>query len=212
MKLDILILTQPSRHEFLAQLRAILDLQIGALPLRKYGDVDVRICMDEGFLPHMELGDKREYMRQQSHAEYSCFFDDDDIPAPNYISKILPLLDGVDYIGFQLHEYFDFVKGRPTFHSLKFNSWWENEVGYYRDISHLNPIRNELARAAKVEGNIAGEDFRWANRLRALGIVKTEHFIPEVMYYYLDRKQKNDAVDANDPRRLALIESLYGKS
>jgi len=46
-----------------------------------------------------------------------------------------------------------------------------------------NPIRRELALLVPFEGG-RGEDFSWAERLRATGRVKTEHFIPEVMYHY----------------------------
>jgi hypothetical protein len=209
VKFEILILTLPSRTEFLRQLLTLLEPQISALGLRKYDQVGVRIVKDEAWSRPMELGDKREYMRQQSHAEYSCWLDDDDLPAPNYISSILPLLDGIDYVGFRLQMYRDWVKAKPTFHSLRYKSWWEDDAGYYRDLSHLNPIRNDLAKRAPVEGNIVGEDFRWANRLRSLGIVKTEHFVDDVLYFYLERRIRHEATDAHDPRRLALIESLY---
>jgi hypothetical protein len=104
---------------------------------------------------------------------------------------IYPLLDGVDYIGFTLQMYSDGEKQKPTFHSLRYKEWNADQDGFYRDISHLNPIRRELALRATMFGG-AGEDQRWSEQLRNLNVVRTEHFIPEVMYFYYWRSNKSD--------------------
>lgn len=184
MKWEILILTQPSRERLLQRLLAVLRPQVEELP-----DVQIVTRM---FNRSMDLGSNRQMMIDASTAAYLNFLDDDDLVPFDYVSTIYPLLDGeVDYIGFQLQLYVNDEKQRPTFHSLRYDRWSSDDKGYYRDISHLNPIRRELAIQAKMSGG-AGEDQRWCEELTKLGIVKTEHYVDRVMYYYLFRTNKND--------------------
>jgi hypothetical protein len=192
MKLQILILTQPSRRFFLEQLLAMLIPQ-GA-------DVCVQ-QLDE----RLSLGENRQALIESATADYICHFDDDDLPATDYVETILPLLDGIDYVGFKVRGYEDYVPMPMTYHSLGYDGWWNDSHGYYRDISHLNPMRRTLALQQKMSGGV-GEDCRWAAAMR--GKVKTEHFVDRVLYHYLMRSRKDDAVDFNDPRRLALIAEL----
>jgi len=182
MKLDILVLTQPSRKEFLRRFWLRLEPQLTT------SEVGFHMRM---FDQAMSLGENREFMRQASKGEYICFCDDDDLLSEDYVSTILPLLDGVDYVGFQVEGWQDGVKMKPTFHSLRYKDWHEDQHGFYRDISHLNPIRRELALLEPMEGDF-GEDHRWADRLRARGVVKTEHYINRVMYFYHFRSGKTD--------------------
>lgn len=194
----------------LQQLLSLLEPQIAALGLRKFDHVDVFIQECDG---KSEVGDQRELMRKQSEGEYINFVDDDDLIAPNYVSSILPLLDGVDQVGFELEMYSGQQKMEPVYHSLIHGNWINPSNGrvgvgkaFCRDISHLNPMRRELALLEPMSGGI-GEDCRWAAAMR--GKVKTEHYIDTgPMYYYLWRPNKRDAVDARDPFRLQMIERL----
>jgi len=183
MKFEILILTQPSRAQFLARLLAVLKPQVEEHP----EEVKVTVRM---FDPTWDLGTNRQLMREQSAGEWSAFIDDDDLIPASYVSTILPLLDR-DYVGFQLQMYSDGEKQKPTYHSLRYKEWNADQHGYYRHISHLNPIRRDLALRVKMSGGF-GEDERWSTQLHNLEIVKTEHFINEVMYYYYWRSNKND--------------------
>jgi hypothetical protein len=220
MKFQILILTQRARAEMLLQLLSILEQQISALGLNKFDQVDILICEDEpgswmrwsdGSSP-VQVGEKREAMRQKSQGEYICFLDDDDLIAPNYISSILPLLDGVDQVGFEVKMYSGHELQAPVYHSLKYGKWINPvngrmglEGAYCRDISHINPMRRELALQVPMSGGI-GEDCRWAAAMR--GKVKTEHYVNSALYYYLWRPNKQDAKDAMDPWRMELIDKL----
>jgi hypothetical protein len=214
MKLQLLILTQRNRAEMLSQLLSLLEPQISALGLNKFDQVDVYVHTDDESMISRatELGAKREWMRQKSTGEYICFLDDDDLIAPNYISSILPLLDGVDQIGFELEMYSGHKKEAPVYHSLKHGKWINPVNGrmgesgsYCRDISHINPMRRELALQVPMSGGI-GEDCRWAAAMR--GKVKTEHYVASPLYYYLWRPNKQDSKDARDPWRLEMIERL----
>ena len=61
--------------------------------------------------------------------------------------------------------------------------------GHYADFSHLEPMRRELALRVPMSGWPA-DDVRWAEDLRNLNIVRTEHYLDEILYYYLTRSQK----------------------
>ena len=120
-----------------------------------------------------------------------CFVDDDDVVPCYYVSTILPLLDGVDIIGFEAQLYVDGdLDPHRDYHTITAGSWYNTEDAFYRDISHLQPIRREVALAAPMEGG-HGEDGRWADNMRALKVIKTEHYIDKIMYYYLFRNGKN---------------------
>jgi hypothetical protein len=118
-------------------------------------------------------------------AKYTCFVDDDDVLPPYYVERVLPLLaDDVDYIGWRMQCFIQNVQLAPTFHSLRYELWYEDAAGHYRDISHLNPMRREIA----VQGNFCKggwpEDLNWSKQLR--GLLHTEHFIDDIMYFYYD--------------------------
>lgn len=182
-KWSILILTQPSREAFLARLQAVLRPQLEERP-------DVKVLI-RYFNPAQDLGTNRQALLEEATGEYVNWIDDDDLVPADFVSRIYPLLDGVDYVGFRLQMFTDGQKQKPTFHSLCHKEWNGDEDGWYRDISHINPIRRELALAVPMSGGF-GEDHRWADGLRALGIVKTEHYIDEVMYFYYFRNNKSD--------------------
>lgn len=181
MRLELLCLTMLSRGEFLRRLILCLAPQMAGR-----SDVFLRIKNCD---PSLTLGENRDQMLKSATGDYVAFVDDDDLVSDDYISSIMPLLDGVDQIGFELQCYID---GKPldkvTHHTLRAGGWYEDEKGYWRDISHVNPMRRELVLLEPFEGG-HGEDQRWADRLR--GKVKTEHHIPRVLYHYYFRTRKN---------------------
>lgn len=204
MKFQVLILTQPSRAAMLEQLTAEFARQQKELG---WPPCDVLVGV---FDPNLTLGENRNALKARATAEYICFFDDDDWPAADYLARILPLLDGIDYIGFELQMYcqhLQYCEYGHTYHSLKYPDWSRNGMNFYRDITHVNPMRRDLAMQAEFDGNY-GEDARWAKVLREKGIVKTEHYIAAPMYHYIWRATKNDEFDYSDPYRLKIMESI----
>jgi hypothetical protein len=207
MKLELLILTLPSRTTFLEQLQTILDFQCAGK------DAGYRVMVHDR--EAIAVGDAKQKMKEKSTGEYICFFDDDDLPAGDYIDRILPLCDR-DYVGFRVQCYQEFEPKLATYHSLQYAGWSEDLTGYYRQISHINPMRRELSLAIPIEGELredSGEDFRWAMKMSEAGIVQTEHYIEDVMYHYYPRalEDSDDEKDAMDPRRLGEIYRLYGQ-
>lgn len=142
---------------------------------------------------NLSLGENRYSMLEEAVGDYVSFVDDDDLVSPNYVSSILPLLGDVDYVGFQLQLFIDGRAEKPTYHSLEYEEWYEDSEGFYRDISHLNPIKREIALQVPMSGNL-GEDSRWASGLRNKQLVKTEKYIDDIMYFYYWRSNKKDGV------------------
>lgn len=178
MKWSILILTQPSRDEYLHRLLAVLEPQV-----KLYED-QVEICIrqcDTG----ISVGENRQILREQAAGEYSCYIDDDDLIPEDYVETILPLLDGVDYVGFYLHRYDDGNSTGVYKHSL---------TGERNSrISHINPIKTSIALTVPMSGGFQ-EDRRWWNALDDSGIVQTENFLDREMYFYYYRSDKADGV------------------
>lgn len=170
----ILIATLGRREALLRRLLDSLMPQVAAAG----GAVTVEALWNNGERP---LGDVRQQLADGARARYVNFVDDDDEVPPYYVEKVLPLLDGVDYIGWRMQLFEDGRECKPTYHSLRYPEWYDDNDGYYRDISHLNPVRRKMLTGTSFCGE-CHEDSKWADQMR--GRLRTEHFIPEVMYYY----------------------------
>ena len=90
----------------------------------KHSDVEIMVKMYD---PKMEVSGNRQQMVEESTAEYVSFVDDDDLVAKDYVEKIYPLLDGVDYIGFQVETTIDGKPTLPAYHSLKYPQWYSGQ-------------------------------------------------------------------------------------
>lgn len=120
--------------------------------------------------------------------DYVSFVDDDDLVSGDYVSSVMGALGArPDYVGFQVQCYSD---GRPTGiadHSLKHRGWTNEPRRYFRDISHINPIRASIAATADFRRARIGaaEDRAWVEQLRRGGKLKTEIYLPKIVYHYL---------------------------
>lgn len=125
-------------------------------------------------------------LTEEAAGEYVSNVDDDDRIPTYYVADILDAL-GNDYVGFEV-EVTDIAgaigeAGRKylAVHSLKHDRWHQKGPVFYRHVSHLNPVKRELALLGEWSGNHS-EDHRWADSVRPY--VHTETFIPKVMYFY----------------------------
>lgn len=174
-KWTILVCTLGERGERFKRLMDVLLPQT-----EKYkGDIKVLAYWDNG----SNLGKIRQLLVESANSKYISFVDDDDLVPEYYCDEIYPLLDGVDYIGWQQQLWHNGRKMKPTFHSLRYDKWSEDSEGWYRNVSHLNPIKRDLALKASfiVEGD-APEDQHWVHQVAPF--VKTEHYIDKIMYEY----------------------------
>ncbi len=129
----------------------------------------------------------RQKMVRAAPGEYVSWIDDDDLVPDYFVGQGLAALETrPDYVGFDVQCY---SNGRPTaisHHALKYGGWYNEGGGHYRDLSHINPIRRELALLADFSRTPAGqpEDRAWATQLRRTGKVRTEVVVDRIMYHY----------------------------
>jgi hypothetical protein len=173
---DVLIPTIPHRHEKLCALLCEFDRQ------RQPGFCVV-ILRDNLERAGAASHAKRQELTERSRATYISFVDDDDWVAPDYVRRIMTALGtGPDYVGFPVRFTVDGIPQNPVEHSLRHGCWEENRGGVMiRDLSHLNPVRRELALLGDWNDRT---DEEWATMLRATQRVKTEVWIPDEMYFY----------------------------
>jgi predicted O-methyltransferase YrrM len=151
------------------------------------GRVRVLAAFNNGSPPLPEL---RQRLVEAAETDYLSFVDDDDMVSPDFVGSIMTALEQrPDYVGFQLN-YFAEGKLRGVIdHSLKHGGWREekNPYRWLRDITHINPIRAAVAKAAsfRVAGAGQVEDRPWVAQVRESGLLKTENYIPRPLYDYL---------------------------
>lgn len=172
MRLSILIASLNRRH---TQLRTLLS----ELMPQTTDEVEVVVLLNNG---EFSIGKYRQTLLEDARGDYVCFVDDDDGLPDDYCQTILDNL-GKDYVGFKVKLSNNDIEQPPAIHSLRYPGWFQDAQGYYRGVTHLNPIKRELA----LKGNFmfspgAGEDEGWARQVRPF--VKTENYIDRFMYFY----------------------------
>lgn len=172
VKLSILIATIGRRNDAFLKLAKELTGQAGFKP------IEVIAYWNNG---EHSIGEIRQALVEEAKGDYVCFVDDDDWVPDWYCTEILNNL-GRDYVGFEV-ELFEKDKKQPrVFHSIRYGVWHQDEKGFYRGITHLNPLRRELAWQANFGTKGIGEDENWARSLQPL--VRTENYVDKIMYYY----------------------------
>lgn len=168
--------TLPTRRHFFGRLMIELLNQIGDLPivLRANDDTDCSI------------GVKRQRMMDRVATPYMSFFDDDDLPGPNYIARVMEGI-AMDVDCCSLHGIIttDGKEPKHFYHSIQYTEMFERDNAYYRPIMHINCIKTELAKQCVFPDWQRSEDSNFCFQLRDKGLLKTEHRIPEVIYNYL---------------------------
>ena len=179
--LTIMVPTIGERRPLFERLMGVLLPQLDA----HAGRVRVLSWWNNGKPPLTTI---RQEMLQAAGTEYVCCVDDDDLVPDYYVEELLAALaTRPDYVGFQVQCYSDGAPTAISYHSLEHGRWWNETDRYYRDFSHLNPIRTDLARLADFRRAKRGqaEDRAWVAQLRRSRRVKTEVVIPRIMYHYL---------------------------
>jgi glycosyltransferase involved in cell wall biosynthesis len=198
MKLSILILTIEKRKHKLSELLGKLDVQIGgggsiivdkhiSMYSIRYGDNERIIEIVVNYDEIANIGEKRNALLKIANGEYVCFFDDDDEPSPNYIQTLLDAIEtkpdcaslrGIMTTNGTNPEIFE--------HSLKYKAWrtTNNKIKYERYPNHLNCIKSQIAKQFKFPEINHGEDFQWSKAIHESGILKTEYYIDDILYYY----------------------------
>lgn len=196
MKWSILIASHVSRRDSLYRLIGLVEPQLTP-------QVEVDVLWNRG---QLGIGEYRQKLLDKARGEYVNFVDDDDRIPDHYVSDILEALEtDPDYVGFQVHMHDASdppVLGKREIrveHSIRYEGWFGRAPNLYRDISHLNPIRRDIA----IKGRFVGgrsEDRKWAKEVRPW--VKTEVYIPKVMYFYDFERGKSVPHERFDRRRV----------
>lgn len=182
MKLSILIASLDVRAEMLRHLVQRLD-HIG----NGIEGWEVVVDVDAG---QKTIGRKRQDLLERAKGDFVVFHDDDDWPSDNYISDIMAgCRDGIDCIGFRIACYGYSRRGVHHMEladvSIRWKEWASNRgtFAYVRCPHHLVPVRRQHALKAGFDvASKYGEDAAYSFRLRDMGLLKNEHYIPDVLY------------------------------
>ena len=174
-KLAILICSLEERRESLARL-------IDSIP--SHPDL---IIIPEVDNREITTGAKRNKLLQRAKdvgAEYVSFVDDDDIIYPEYVGEFIKAIEQKpDAIGFKGWITFDGANKTEWRISVRYPYEKRGNV-YLRFNNHLSPIKTELALQIKYPDITFGEDYDYARRLKAEGLVKKEVFVNKHLYHY----------------------------
>lgn len=156
--------------------------------------IDVRIFK----LPNRgekSIGEYRQIMLDQVDTKYIVFIDADDRIHPDYFKHVMKGMEkDVDAIGFKGEITTNGQRPHIFIHSTKYKKWADERHGskitYTRPINHLNPVKTDIARQIGYNKLKHGEDLDYSMRLSQSGLIKSEHFIDQVIYYYLYNPRK----------------------
>jgi len=184
IKLSILICTIPQRAHFLDRLWKILEPQ-------ETEEIEI-LYNDKRF---QSIGHKRNVLLEQSKGQYVSFIDDDDRVSDNYVNLLIYGINkGIDCCSLRGIITEDGNNPLIFEHSLKYNAYKTNEPGkevrYERYPNHLNCIRSDVAKRFRFPEINHGEDTDFATQIHKSELLKTEHYIPEAIYYYEYRSKK----------------------
>lgn len=185
IKWSILIPTLVERKELLDRLATELEKQIWDIDAQD--EIEIVTLSDNG---RLATGTKRNMLMEDSHGEYISYFDDDDMPAHNYVKLIFDAMKhNPDVIP---------INGYITTHG-KDPIHWEMGLGYERNTimddsgivlsheappNHLAVMKKDLVKDYRFLDTWSGEDKEWADRLKNDNVFKTEVRINESIYHY----------------------------
>jgi len=173
----ILICTIPSRiHMF-------VDLLNNITRLKQKTRLTIEVLFNKN--ENITIGEKRNWLLANSQGTYSCFIDDDDNITDDYFSVIEESGLRYDCISLNGMMYTNGVKNRPFYHSLKYNHWYEDNNGYYRNPNHLNPMKTSIMREIGFTNKNFGEDHDFSKKLHESGLLKSEYLHDKLQYIYL---------------------------
>jgi glycosyltransferase involved in cell wall biosynthesis len=200
-KLSILIPTTPDRWEFNKRLDAKFHELCGQGYHKTYptisftyttvqypNDVEIIWCHDN---KEFSIGSKRNALLLKASGDYLAFIDSDDLITEHYFKEIFKGIEkGVDCCSLNGIITEDGNNPKTFIHSIKYDSWFEKDEIYYRNSNHLNCVRSSIAKQMKFPETNHGEDKSYSEQLLKSGLLKTEHWIEDIIYLYEFRSKK----------------------
>jgi len=181
LTLSILICSLRKRKRLLRRVLGQLDPQIANAKLQD--EVEVLTFVDEG---QATIGFKRNELVKRAKGTWICFVDDDDYVCDSYITLVIEALqkhdpDCIGLTGMIMWH----GTWRRFVHSLQYKVYATLPgLVFVRPPNHLNPIRADIVRKIKFPEINRGEDTAYSMTLCNAGLIKTEHFIEDVIYFY----------------------------
>lgn len=186
MLLSILIPTLEARRALFRRVRDQLAGQAAAAGLK--ADIEILDCRDNG---ERSTGWKRNRLLEQAQGEFVAFVDDDDAVSDDYLPRICQAIrthPGIDCIGIRGIVRFRGGHPREFVHSIRYADYRSRNGVYQRPPYHLNPIRRSIAARYRFADAYYSEDVDWARAMANDHVLRTEHFIDSVLYYYDSRR------------------------
>lgn len=210
IKLSLLLPTIKRHGKYLAYLIPELRSQI-----RQYEN-EVEILIDSSEVD--TIGEKRNRLLDRAQGEYLAFIDADDKVSERYISLLMEGINkGVDCCSLkgiittngEDYHYFE--------HSIRYKQYKTNngtkfefgDICYERFPNHLSCIKSSIAKRFKFPEKNWGEDTDWATAIFNSGLLKTEHYISEVLYHYRYLTNKNEAMKYSQSDEQLFIDSYF---
>jgi glycosyltransferase involved in cell wall biosynthesis len=133
----------------------------------------------------LSIGEKRQQMLDKANGLYVVYIDSDDYVPEYYIEEILKAIEkNPDCIGFDIS--CTGTSGKTASVRNKWKAWTNKKGGYdyVRTPYHKSPIKKEIALKIGFKSLRFGEDADFSLRLKKSKLIKTEVYIPKVMYFY----------------------------
>jgi FkbM family methyltransferase len=132
-------------------------------------------------------GKKRNRLLEKAQGEWVIYFDADDNPSSDYIRILMDAVEADCDCASLKGMYSVDGKDVGVFeHSIKYKEWrtTNNYIKFERYPTPLNLIRSSIAKRFKFLDIFFGEDHAWSKQIHESGLLKTEHYIPEIIYNY----------------------------
>lgn len=173
--LSIIIPTIEKRKHMLREIVSELSSQI------KGRAIEIIVVQGEEWT----IGYKRNRGLSLAKGKYVCYVDDDDRVSHKYIDLVYEgIMQDVDCCSLVGIITTNGTQEKTFVHSIAHNKYFEEDGIYYRPPNHLNVIRASIAKQFEFQEINFGEDQDWAMRICNSGLLKKEHQIDDILYYY----------------------------
>lgn len=185
-KWTIAVLTVTSREELF---RVLADELLVQAAWQRGRPVEVVALRNPGGLTMPEVGALRQALLDDAQGEFVSFVDDDDMVEKDYVSAVMHALScapqPVDFVAFWHAYYHNGVREpRPVVTGLQYGGWYDTPEALVRDITHINPVRTEIARKAGFHATEGAEDYPYDAALRELLKDSCQAEVHRVLYHY----------------------------
>lgn len=161
---------------------------------------DINVIWDNR--ERISIGEKRNALiaeavkyQDQNKDGYVAFVDDDDNVSKHYVSLLLEgIRTGADCCSLRGIITDDGVNPRVFEHSIKYKEYRtvirNGKEFYERYPNHLNCMKLSIAQQFPFPAINHSEDTDFANQVFRSGLLKTEHWIDEIIYHYEFQSKK----------------------